>query len=101
MHMKKLELTGSFSRFLALYKFLCLYVCKTYKKTTKAYLNRYRLRIIRAASKIEVADWQLKVMVPGTALIWISQSKLIMTIVLLFSFPRFTIFYFFWFRAVD
>ena len=42
MHMKKMELTGSFSRFLALYKFLCLYVCKTYKKTTKAYLNRYK-----------------------------------------------------------
>jgi len=46
---------------------------KTYKRDSqnlfKSINTAYNKRI---ASKIEVADWQLKVMVPGTEPIWIA-----------------------------
>jgi len=49
MHMKKCELA----------------IMKTYKKGNQNLFRSTKLRIIRVVSKIEVADWQLKVTVPG------------------------------------
>jgi len=42
-----------------------LAIMKTYKKGNQNLFRSTKLRIIRVVSKIEVADWQLKVTVPG------------------------------------
>ena len=51
-------------------------IMKTHKKD-----NQYLFKSIKTAynkifaSKIEVADWQLKIMVPGTQLIWVAFDR--------------------------
>jgi len=51
-------------------------VVKTYKRYNqnlfKAMKTAYSKRV---ASKIEVADWQLKVTVPGMELVWIAFDR--------------------------
>jgi len=49
---------------------------KTYKRDNQSLSKSIRTSYIETvASKIEVAGWQLKVMVPGTELAWIDFDR--------------------------
>jgi len=53
-----------------------LTIMKTYQKDIQNLFKLIKTAFSkRVAPKIEVADWQLKVMVPGTEPIWIAFDK--------------------------